>query len=69
MKKVNVFGQRFCTFCGGTQMYYFVEDGEPRGECRCGNIDWCDGHTVESVKKKYGARMMEPDIAYLLFAD
>lgn len=56
----EVFGKRFCTYCGGNNMYYFIdEDKKPIGICiKCDNVDYCDGETVEDVKKRYGARLL-----------
>lgn len=65
MMKVDckVFGKRFCTYCGKEEMYYITDDGgRPYGVCSCGNEDYCDGETVEQVKKRFGAKLKPADI-------
>lgn len=57
MAKYPVFGERFCTYCGGTMYYFTDEDNNPGGICDCGNVDYCDNKTVEKVKKQYGSRL------------
>ena len=58
-----VFGQRFCTRCGQDKMYYYMDgDGYPYGSCSCGNIDYCNGETVERVKKRLGEELKPVDI-------
>lgn len=68
--RVKVFGQRFCTFCGTNEMYYFHMNGKPIGAClRCDNTDWCDNETEADVKKRYGADLKPADIEYIDLVD
>lgn len=68
MKKTKVFGMRFCTYCGKTQMYYCeFENGTVTGVCDCGNIDYCTGETKEDVIKRFGTRLTTPDIDTMYF--
>lgn len=54
---MEVFFERFCTYCGGTVRYFITEEGFPLGVCKCGNIDWCDNwDTVEKVINHYGKK-------------
>lgn len=69
MKKFRTFGQRFCTYCGTTRMYYIDFNGRPLGLCDCGNVDWCDGETEEEVKQHYGQRLKPADIEFLEMDD
>lgn len=69
MKKFRVFGQRLCTHCGTTRMYYIDFNGRPLGLCDCDNIDWCDGETEADVKKRYGTRLKPADISFLEMDD
>jgi hypothetical protein len=57
MARYPVFGERFCTYCAGTVIYFTMENNEPMGVCSCGNTDYCDNETVADVKKRYGDRM------------
>ena len=57
MAKYPVFGERFCTYCGGTMYYITDTHNNPIGLCSCGNTDYCDNKTVADVKKQYGDRM------------
>jgi hypothetical protein len=57
MARYPVFGERFCTYCAGTMLYFTNENNEPMGICSCGNTDYCDGKTVADVKKQYGDHM------------
>lgn len=58
--RYKVFGERFCTYCGGSVVYFIDEDGQPAGVCKCGNVDYCDNETVEDVKKRFGSSMHPP---------
>lgn len=53
MFKYSIFGERFCTYCGGTMYFFTDEDGNPNGVCPCGNVDFCNNETVEDVKNRY----------------
>lgn len=67
--KYKTFGQRFCTHCGQTKMYYFIDHingGIPAGVCTtCDNIDYCDNETVEDVKKRFGEALKPADVEYV----
>lgn len=70
--KARVFGKRFCTYCGQTNMQYysFIENGETHvmGECftkGCNNVDWCDGKTEEDVKRQYGKHLVPSEIKFI----
>ena len=68
--KAKVFGQRFCTRCGTTQMYYYTIEGQPEGSCqRCGNIDYCDDETEQQVKQRFGNLLRKADIDTLIFQE
>lgn len=54
MANYPVFGERFCTYCGGKMFYFTDENNCPVGVCDCGNTDYCDNETVEDVKKRFG---------------
>lgn len=69
MQRFKTFGQRFCTYCGTTRMYYINFNGNPLGLCDCGNVDWCDGETEAEVKKRYGKRLQPADIEFLEMDD
>jgi hypothetical protein len=62
--KYPVFGERFCTFCGGS-VIYVVDNGQPIGVCDCGRIDYCDNETVEDVKKRFGDKMKPSKYDYI----
>lgn len=67
MEVVKVFGQRFCTYCGTYEMYYFEQDNHPYGIClRCGNTDYCGNETKADVLKRFGNHMKKPDIDELV---
>ena len=70
MEKAKVFGMRFCTFCGKTNMYYCeFKDGTILGVCDCGNVDYCTRYTKEDVIKHFGNEMKTPDIDVMCFED
>jgi hypothetical protein len=70
MLKVKPFGQRFCTYCGTNEMYYFIDEEEPIGVClKCNNIDYCDNETVEQVKERFGEHMKTPDLDTITFTN
>lgn len=66
--KAKVFGQRFCTYCGKTSMYYCeFEDKTLIGVCDCGNTDYCTRETKEKILERFGSRMKTPDIDTMYF--
>ena len=69
MKRFKTFGQRFCTYCGTTHMYYINLNGRPLGLCDCGNVDWCDGETEADVKKRYSTHLKPADVNFLEMDD
>ena len=67
MTKYPVFGERFCTYCGGTMHYFTDENNHPGGICSCGNTDYCDNKTVEDVKKWYGDALKPSKCKFVIF--
>lgn len=63
MIKARIFGKRYCSFCGRQSMHYFkwTENGVENilGQCftrSCGNMDYCDNATEQSLKERYANR-------------
>ena len=70
MEEAKVFGMRFCTYCGKTEVYYCeFKDGTVMGVCDCGNTDYCTRETKDDVIKRFGDRMKTPDIDVMCFED
>lgn len=72
MVKARVFGKRFCTYCGKTNMYYYTweEEGKTRvfGECftrGCENVDYCDNQTEEDIKKWFGDKLKPSSVQFV----
>lgn len=60
--KIKAWGKRFCTYCGGTKMYYMtLPTGKNIGVCDCGNVDYCDRQTKEQIQARFGERLKPCD--------